>query len=80
MTEQPDTTTMTGAEFQRHVGTDAEKWAEAFVRAYDRDGMHEAGSAERAAYAMRWIRDYADVRVAEEVGRVTARLAPRHDD
>ena len=80
MTEQPDTTTMSGAEFQRHAGTDAQKWAEAFVRAYDRDGMHEAGSAERAAYAMRWLRDYAEVRVAEEVGRVTARLVPRHDD
>ena len=27
-----DTTTMSGAEFQRHVGTDAAKWAEAFIR------------------------------------------------
>ena len=75
-----DTTTMSGAEFQRYAGTDPEKWAEAFQAAYDRDGMHEAGSAERAAYAMRWFRDYAEVRVAEEVGRVTARLVPRHDD
>jgi len=71
MTEQPDTTPLSGAGFQRLVGTDPAKWAEAFVRAYDRDGMHEAGSAERAAYAMRWFSDYAEVRVAEEVGRVT---------
>ena len=74
-----DTTTLSGAEFQRYAGTDPVKWAEAFVRAYDRDGMHEAGSAERAAYAMRWFRDYAEVRVAEEVGGVTARLVPRRE-
>ena len=77
--DKPDTTTMSGAQFQRAVGTDPAKWAEAFVRAYDRDGMHEAGSAERAAYAMRWLRDYAEVCVAEEVGRVTARLVPRQE-
>ena len=33
--DKPDTTTMSGAEFQRHVGTDAQKWAEAFIAAYD---------------------------------------------
>ena len=33
MTDTPDTTTMTGAEFMRHVGTDARMWAEAFVAA-----------------------------------------------
>ena len=32
MTDTPDTTTMTGAEFMRWAGTDAQKWAEAFVR------------------------------------------------
>jgi hypothetical protein len=28
----PDYTTMTGAEFQRAVGTDPERWAEAFMQ------------------------------------------------
>jgi hypothetical protein len=28
-----DTTTMTGAEFRRHVGTDPARWAEAFLAA-----------------------------------------------
>ena len=32
--DKPDTTTMSGAEFQRHAGTDAQKWAEAFLAAY----------------------------------------------
>ena len=75
-----DTTTMSGAEFQRHAGTDAQKWAEAFVAAYVRDGMAEASATGHAEYIARWFRDYAEVRVAEEVGRVTARLVPRHDD
>ena len=30
--DKPDTITMTGAEFQRHAGTDPKKWAEAFLR------------------------------------------------
>ena len=34
--------------------------------------------AHRARCA-RWFRDYAEVRVAEEVGRVTARLVPRQE-
>ena len=34
MTDTTDTTTMTGAEFRRHVGTDPHKWAEAFIAAY----------------------------------------------
>ena len=80
MTEDaPDTTTMSGAEFQRHVGTDPEKWAEAFVAAWDRDGCYEMRRDARAAYAAHWLRDYAEVRVAEEVGRVTARLVPRQE-
>jgi hypothetical protein len=79
MTEQPDTTTLSGAEFQRHAGTDAQKWAEAFVRACHRD-LHELLSDECQAYLARWLSDYAEVRVAEELGRVTARLVPRHDE
>lgn len=66
-----DTTTLSGAEFQRYAGTDPVKWAEAFQAAYDRD---------RTTDLAQWFRDYAEVRVAEEVGRVTARLVPRHDD
>ena len=78
--DKPDTTTMSGAEFQRYAGTDPVKWAEAFVQAYNRAGMHEAAAAESAAFTAHWLRDYAEVRVAEEVGRVTARLVPRHDE
>jgi hypothetical protein len=79
MTDKPDTTTMSGAEFQRAVGTDPAKWAEAFVRAGDRDGWLDAVRDERIAYAVRWFRDYADACVAEELGRVTARLVPRQE-
>ena len=32
--DKPDTTTLSGAEFLRHVGTDPQKWAEAFSQAY----------------------------------------------
>jgi hypothetical protein len=89
--DKPDTTTLSGAEFQRHAGTDAEKWAEALFDALYY-GEKEAGTAveraarkkgwreEHIALAARFLRDYAEVCVAEEVGRVTARLVPRHDD
>ena len=30
--EPPDYTTMTGAQFQRAVGVDPERWAEAFIQ------------------------------------------------
>ena len=78
MTE-PDTTTMSGAEFQRHVGTDAQKWAEAFVCAGDRDGWLDAVRDERIAYAVRWFRDYAEVCVNAAVRDETeqAMRAPR---
>jgi hypothetical protein len=75
-----DTTAMSGAEFQKHVGRDPQRWADAIVQAYDRDGVHVAPVAERAAFFAGWLCDFAEVRVAEEVGRVTARLVPRHDD
>jgi hypothetical protein len=79
MTEQPDTTTLSGAEFQRHAGTDAQKWAEAFLAAYAQaDGLHT--DADRIAFVAGWFRDYAEVCVAEELGRVTGRLVPRHDE
>ena len=72
-----DTTTMSGAEFQRHAGTDAQKWAEAFMQAQAHDGL---ARDDAIALLARWFRDYADACVAEEVGRVTARLVPRHDE
>ena len=31
MTDKPDTTTLSGAEFQRYAGTDPVKWAEALL-------------------------------------------------
>jgi hypothetical protein len=77
--DKPDTTTLSGAEFQRHAGTDAQKWAEAFLAAADVETGCKS-NAERAAFTAKWFRDYAEVCVAEEVGRVTARLGPRHDD
>jgi hypothetical protein len=70
---------MSGAEFQRHAGTDAQKWAEAFLAAAEVDMVCKS-NAERAAFAARWFSDYAEVCVAEEVGRVTASLVPRHDE
>ena len=45
MTEAPDTTTLTGAEFRREVGTDPAKWAEAFL---DAAGSDQRASARRA--------------------------------
>jgi hypothetical protein len=73
---------MSGAEFQRHAGTDAETWAEACYAAM----CAPAASGEsldgpgRVAFLARWFRDYADACVAEEGRWVTARLVPRHDD
>jgi hypothetical protein len=78
--DAPDTTTLSGAQFQRHAGTSAARWAEALVAAYDREGVHKEPRETRALFVEVWLRDYAEVCVAEEVGRVTARLVPRHDD
>ena len=51
-----DTTTMSGAQFKRHVGTDPEKWAEAFLAAYAKaEGLHT--EADRLAFVMSWFRD-----------------------
>ena len=87
-----DTTTLSGAEFQRHAGTDAQKWAVAFIQAFaqaewdgeflpadeQNGGLHTCPDC--IAFVAHWLRDYAEARVAEEVGRVTARLVPRHDE
>jgi hypothetical protein len=63
MTES-DTTTMTGAELRRYLGTDPERWAAAFVRAGDRDGWLDAVRDERVAYATQWFRDAMDAAAA----------------
>jgi predicted oxidoreductase len=73
-----DTTTMSGAQFQRAVGTDPAKWAEAFVRSTAGE-MSEAEILERASWVTPWFRDYAEVCVAEEVGRVTAPIVAGRD-
>jgi hypothetical protein len=52
MTDQP----MTGAEFRRHVGLDAERWAEQFLAAYAiADGINTP--ADRLAFVADWFRD-----------------------
>jgi len=66
-----DTTTMTGAQFRRHVGADPEKWAAAFLAEYARaDGLRtEAG---RQGFVMAWFRDAMEAAAAEAVGHDTA--------
>jgi len=81
-----DTTTMNGAQFRREVGTDPEKWAEALLDAayYGADvpaaPWKHPWRPEQIALFAHWLRDYAEVCVAEAVGRETAavgRLVPR---
>jgi hypothetical protein len=77
--EATDTTTMSGAEFQRHVGPDPEQWAGAFLAAYAQaEGVRS--DADRLAFVTSWFRDAMAAAVAEELGRVTASLVPQHDD
>ena len=64
MTDTPDTTTMTGAEFMRHVGTDPQKWAEAFWREFDLRG-DRADHAGTVVLLASWFADYAEVKIAE---------------
>jgi hypothetical protein len=58
----PDYTTMSGAEFQRAVGADPEKWAEAFCQsiAYSRCG--ERLTLDRG-FVLSWFRDAMDAAV-----------------
>jgi hypothetical protein len=65
-----DTTTMTGAQFRRHAGTDPEKWSEAFWQTYDSDGPMPLD--ERVGFAAGWFRDAMEAAAAEAVGRDTA--------
>jgi hypothetical protein len=69
---------MTGAEFQRHVGTDPAKWAEAFLSVYH-DSEFIRTPADRQASVAKWFRDFADACVAEELGRVTAPIVAGRD-
>ena len=63
-----DTTTLSGAQFRREVGTDPAKWAAAFLAAYaSAEGLRT--DADRTAFAAAWLRDYAEACVAEAVGR-----------
>ena len=58
MTDAPDYTTMSGAEFQRAVGADPEKWAEAFDQAVlAKAGNEPRGHDERVAFWLGWFRD-----------------------
>jgi hypothetical protein len=45
-----------GAQFQRVVGADAEKWAEAFISAYAQ-ADHVKTDAERKAFVATWFSD-----------------------
>lgn len=63
-----DTTSMTGAEFRRHAGTDPAKWAEAFLATAEVD-MTCKNNAERVAFTAAWFRDAMDAAVAEALGR-----------
>ena len=72
MTDKPDTTSMTGAEFQRHVGADPTEWAEAFLAVYDEAFLREGDDPlidreERAGFTAAWFRDYGEACVAEAV-------------
>ncbi len=59
MTDVPDYSTMSGAEFQRAVGVDPAKWASAFLAAY---AAHDAvrTDRDRQAFVASWMRDAMD--------------------
>ena len=53
MTDKP---AMTGAEFQREVADDPEKWAEAFLAAYqENEAIHT--DADRLEFVTQWFSD-----------------------
>ena len=68
----------------RHVGTDPQKWAEAFIAVYDEAFLREDDDPlidreERSGFAAAWFRDYAEVCVNAAVRDETeqAMRAPR---
>ena len=53
---------LSGAQFQRLVGTDPEKWAAAFLDAYAQaEGVRT--DADRQAFVAQWFRDAMDAAV-----------------
>jgi len=66
----PDYTTMTGAQFQRAVGADPEKWAEAFMQHATSitTGSHEDGSLKVYAAKMMHEAHTREERVAYVTG------------
>jgi hypothetical protein len=59
----PDYTIMTGAEFQRAVGADPEKWAMAFVQSKS-EGVTDPVILERRMHeVLPWFRDAMDAAV-----------------
>jgi hypothetical protein len=71
-----DTTTLSGAEFRRHVGTDPAKWAEAFLAAVGGPAVGARSEAERVALVAQWFRDAMEAAVAEAVRHETAAICP----
>jgi len=66
MTDKPDTTTLTGAQFRREVGADPERWAAAFLAAYAQaEGVRT--DADRLAFVTGWMRDAMNAAVAQVV-------------
>jgi hypothetical protein len=82
MTDQPDYTAMSGAEFKSAVGVDPEKWAAAFEQCMGKavvvSGFSLSSSREgRVAYMVGWFRDAMDA--ARHDAR-TSSGAWRYDD
>ncbi len=59
MIEQP----LSGAEFQREVAVDPEKWAKRLYDAMEMQGEALRSEADRVAFLTRWIRDAMDAAV-----------------
>ena len=57
--DQPDYTTMSGAQFQRAVGADPERWAAAFLAAYAAADCVRT-DADRQAFVAGWLRGAMD--------------------
>lgn len=64
MTDKPDYTTMSGAEFRRAVGTDQHKWAEAFRQRAA--AMSEPLSDGLRDELAQWLRDFGAAAVQEQ--------------
>jgi hypothetical protein len=53
---------LSGAQFQREVGADPERWAAAFLAAYAQaEGVRT--DADRLAFVAAWFRDFGDAAV-----------------